>query len=427
MAQLTTDFAFRPYWWDLAPPRPGLDRDPEPEYEVAIVGSGFTGASAALHLARAGMSVAVFEKGLPGEGASRRNAGFVGRVLKKTFSEIADKSGEEAARTSYGEAHRAYRGLFDFAEREGIDCFATRRGRFVAARSPKHLAELERDLARMRDALGHDFEILPRERQREEIGSDLYHGGAVIPDSGAVHPGLLHEGLAARAVEAGAHVFGNSPVSHVEKRGGDYALVAGGRRIVAKHVVIATNGYTEVTPWHRRRVVPFRAFMAATQELPADLMAEILPKGRTVIDSNVNIDYFRPAPDSPRLLFGGATAEPLSGPEEIAGRMHALLRRAFPQLSDIQLARVWDGYCAGTFDMKPHVGRRGNEHYAMGYNFAGVAMGTAFGERVARTILGETPPNSVFAGDRFPTVPFYSGNPWFLGAVRRYIAWKDVA
>lgn len=422
---VTTDFQYRPYWWEAAAPTEPKPARLEASYDVVIVGSGFTGVSAALHLARAGRSVAVLDKQLPGAGASRRNAGFVGRVLKKSFSEIAQAKGKEVAAAIYGELHGAYRFMFDLIEREGIACFPARPGRFIGATSDGHLAAMKRDLAIMRDAMGFNFEAIPRERQRDEMATDLYHGGVVIPDSACIHPGLYHKGLLELAETAGVAVFAPVEVLAIEQRAAAQCeVLTSAGPVRARDVVVGTNGYTSRLNWYRRRLVPFRAYMAATEEIPEDLFARLIPHKRTIIDSNTNIDFFRVAPDARRILFGGATASRLNGPEEIARRMKSILDRVMPEAAGIRLSHVWDGYCAGTFDTMPHVGSRGNIHHGVGYNFAGISMGSQFGDKISRRILNQPGGDSAFATD-LPTMPFYRGTPWFLGLVMRYFDWQD--
>jgi glycine/D-amino acid oxidase-like deaminating enzyme len=427
---LTTDFRNAPYWWDAAPLTENTPGALAPSYDAVIVGSGYTGLRAALTLARAGRSVAVFDKERPGYGASRRNAGFLGRTLKKSYVDLKAAKGAAHASVIYRDLMMAYESTLAFIAEEGIDCHAVRCGRLIAATSAAHYAELERELGGMKADLGLPYAMLPRARLREEMATDLYDGGAVIPDLGSLHPGLYHHGLMERVLAAGVAIFGNCEVTAVEHATGQgderfhVATAMGQTR--ARDVVIATNGYTpQSLPWHARRVVPFVGYMAATEPLPPALLTKQLPHRRTVIDSNLDIDFFRPAPAEPRLLFGGATANGLEDPEAIATLLHARLRRALPDLADVKLSHVWTGQCAGTFDMMPHVGCHDGIWYGMGYNFAGVPMGSFFGLKIARKILGLPDGTCAFESAAFPTLPFYRGNPWFLPLVMRWFAWKD--
>jgi len=431
---LTTDFQNAPYWWDAAPLTESASSAPAPSYDAVIIGSGYTGLRAALTLARAGRSVAVFDKERPGYGASRRNAGFLGRTLKKPYVDLKAAKGAAHASAIYRDLMMAYESTLAFIEEEGIDCHAIRCGRLIGATSAAHYAVLERELAGMKADLGLPYSMVPRGQLREEMATDLYDGGAVIPDLGSLHPGLYHRGLMTRALAAGVAIFGDCEVARIERVGVEQAasqadrfrITTAGGETRARDVVIATNGYTpQSLPWHARRVIPFVGYMAATETLPPALLAKQLPNRRTVIDSNLDIDFFRPAPDSPRLLFGGATANGLKDPAAIAALLHGRLARALPDLADVKLSHVWTGQCAGTFDMMPHIGCHDGIWYGMGYNFAGVPMGSFFGLKIAQKILGLPAGASAFDAAAFPTLPFYRGKPWFLPLAMRYFAWKD--
>jgi glycine/D-amino acid oxidase-like deaminating enzyme len=426
---LTTDFQSAPYWWDAAPLAETEAGALAPSYDAVIVGSGYTGLRAALTLARAGRSVAVFDKERPGYGASRRNAGFLGRTLKKSYVDLKAAKGAAHASAIYRDLMTAYDSTLAFIAEEGIDCHAVRCGRLIAATSANHYAGLERELSGMKADLDLPYSMLPRDRLREEMATDLYDGGAVIPDLGSLHPGLYHRGLMTKALAAGVTIFGNCEVTAVEQAAGQgerFRVTTAAGQTRARDVVVATNGYTpKCLPWHARRVIPFVGYMAATEKLPPALLAKQLPNRRTVIDSNLDIDFFRPAPDEPRLLFGGATANGLKDPAAIARLLHGRLRRALPDLADVKLSHVWTGQCAGTFDMMPHVGCHDGIWYGMGYNFAGVPMGSFFGLKIAQKILGLPAAASAFEAATFPTLPFYRGEPWFLPLAMRWFAWQD--
>jgi glycine/D-amino acid oxidase-like deaminating enzyme len=424
---LAPGFRTEPYWWERARPEAIMAPAPASAYDVVVVGAGFTGLRAALTLLRAGRSVAVFDKEAPGFGASRRNAGFLGRVLKKSFDELCPHLGQSQALAIYRELDAAYQTTLAFIAEEGIECHAERCGRFIGATSPRHYERMARELASMKRHLGFPCQMIPRAEQHREIASDAYHGGAVIPDLGALHPGLYHQGLLDRVRAEGGLVRGPLEVKEVRRTPKkEFEVVTAESSVRARAVVLATNGYTPgAFAWHARRLIPFTGYVAATEELPTGLIENLLPHRRTVIDTNMDIDFFRPAPDSARLLFGGATGSGLVEPAAIARRLHAILARVLPDLAGTRLERIWTGQCAATFDLMPHIGQADGVWHAMGYNFAGVPMGSYFGLKVAQKILGLAEGATAFDSAAFPTVPFYRGNPWFVPLAMRYFRWRD--
>jgi glycine/D-amino acid oxidase-like deaminating enzyme len=425
---LAPSFRNEPYWWDRARPEPIEAPEPAAAYDVVVVGSGFTGLRAALTLLRAGRSVAVFDKEAPGAGASRRNAGYLGRVLKKSFEELCQSRSQAQALAIYRELDAAYQTTLAFIAAEGIDCHAGRCGRFIGATSPRHYERLARQLESMKRHLGFPYHMIARAEQHQEIASDVYHGGAVIPDLGALHPGLYHQGLLDRVRSAGGLVRGPFEVLDIRRGPAEksFEVVTAGGSVQARDVVLATNGYTpSAFAWHARRLIPFTGYVAATEALAPALIEKVLPRRRTVIDTNMDIDFFRPAPDSPRILFGGATGSGLVERGALARRLHEILARVLPDLAGARLERIWTGRCAATFDLMPHIGQAEGIWHAMGYNFAGVPMGSYFGLKIAQKILGLPEGKTAFDSAPFPTMPFYRGNPWFVPLAMRYFRWQD--
>jgi glycine/D-amino acid oxidase-like deaminating enzyme len=425
---LAPGFKEQPFWWDAAP----LPRLPETgegtATDVAIVGSGYTGLSAALHLLRGGRSVTILDAEDAGFGASRRNAGYIGRTLKRDVTWLAERYGLDHAIAIYRELDDALKLVQRLIAEEGIDCHLTLCGRFIGATSPAHFEILARDLAAMKRHLGFDFHMLSRTEQRAEMATDFYFGGAVIPDLGALHPGLYHKGLLDRVIAAGGVVRPRAPVLGIDaaEGGGRFRLRTSRGEVSARDVIVATNGYTPAEfPWHARRVIPFSAYMAATEPLGPERMARLIPNGRTCIETQMNITYIRPAPDGSRILFGGLTGSTTPSVSAIAPRLRDLLTRVLPDLDGVKLSHAWTGKCAGTFDFMPHIGVAGGIHYALGYNFAGVPMGTWLGRKLALKILGSAEGSSAFERHAPPTLPLYGGKPWFVPLAMKYFGWHD--
>lgn len=418
-----SDFKQEPYWWTAAP-RPEELPEPLPaEADVAVIGSGFTGLSAALTLARGGRDVVVLEAGPPGFGASSRNAGFVGKTLKHSFTSLLDSQGERRAVAIYKDLQNAFDCVTGLIEREQIACHFQQCGRYMAANTPAHYEAMARELENRRKYLGDESEMVLRQDQRQAFGSDRCHGGAIVPGLGALHPGLYHLGLLERARNAEVRVLGHTAVTALRRESAGFSVHTRGGTLRAREVVVATNGYTgRATPALRRRVVPFRGFMIATEELPEARLATLLPLGRTTQDYNNNLVYLRRAPDSPRILMGGLTGTMTDDLETMAGRLRTQLVALLPDLEGVRLSRAWNGFGAGTFDLQPHLGTHDGLHYAMGYCFAGVPMGTYLGHKLALRILGAPDAETVFADRPFPSKWWYHGTPWFLPA---YIAHLD--
>ena len=421
------DFKETPYWWDAAPPTKPEPRMPPPRADVAIVGAGITGLNAALVLARAGRSVVAFDAGDLGHGASTRNAGYVGRSLKHSFGDLMRRHGTDYAVAVYREMQAAFHAVVERVREEQIDCGFKICGRLVLTKAKRQYDDLERELALREKHLGAQFSMLPRARIREEIASDLYCGAALIPDLGSIHPGLYHRGLLERARAAGVEFIGGTKVEHVAPlEGGGFELRTALGTTRARDVLVATNGYTgDLLPWLQRRLIPFDAYMIATEPLAPESMRRLLPTDRTYIDHVHDIISMRRSPDGTRILFLWRTGTRPTGARAKGAQLREDAARIVPEIAGLKLTHSWTGRCAATFDLWPHILTRDGIHFAGGYNFAGVPMGTYLGGKAAHRILGSPEGKTVFAERGFPTAPFYSGNPWFVPLVMKWYGWQD--
>jgi glycine/D-amino acid oxidase-like deaminating enzyme len=426
---LANDFLEEPWWWHAAP-RPAqssVDNFPD-SADVVVVGSGFTGLSAALTLAKAGREVVVLDAQAPGYGASSRNAGFVGRTLKHSFGALLQAYGLNYATQVYRELDAAFDLVFELVSRENINCYLTRCGRFMGALTGAQRMLMTDELELRHKHLGHPFQMISESEQSEEIGAGRYVGGALIPDLGSIHPGLYHLGLLNAARLASARIIGYTPVTAVRSDGAEFQVDTPRGVLTARDVIVATNGYTNRgVPWLQRRVIPFHGYMIATDVLSEDVITQILPNNRTFHDYNNNLVYIRQAPDQPRLLMGAYTGGPVDRLSTKAEKLKRRLDVIFPELSEVKISRIWSGQCAGTFDLWPHVGMHNGVHYALGYCFAGLPMGTYLGDKAAKQVLGLPEAKTVFADRAFRSHPLYTGNPWFLPLVMRWHDRQDAA
>lgn len=416
-----------PYWWEEAPPTPGDTPAMPTSADVAVIGSGYTGLSAALTLARAGRSVVVFDSDTPGIGASSRNGGMLGSWLKPSLDTLTRRYGPEAARALFAESREAYDFLGRFIADETIECDYAETGAFTGIVKPAQYEAMARETERLSRTIGVEADMVPRSEVRNELGTDIYCGGRVTHRRAGLHPARYHAGLIGRVRESGATVAGNCPVTAIQRNGGDFTVTTPHASLKVRNVVVATNGYTgPVTPALRRRVIPVTSYMIATAPLSPNLMATLMPKGRMLTDSNRLLCYFRPSPDNTRVLFGGRPAYTAIGPKLAAERLSRHMTRIFPELRDVELTHSWFGYIAYTFDRLPHVGEHDGMHYAMGYCGSGVVMSTWLGRKAALRLLGQAEGKSAFAELEHPTSRFYHGRPWFLPLVQAWYQGADM-
>ena len=418
--------SFDPWWWRAAAPSRDAGPPPPGRADVAIVGAGITGLVAAIDLALGGRRVVVLDRDAPGLGASTRNAGYVGRSLKHGIGEIAARDGLDRAVRVYGELREASESVAETVRRHGIECHYRRQGRLLLATSPAMLDAMRQEYALRERHAGEAHVVLSRAEQRAEVATDHYFGGVRIDDHAGLHPGLYHRGLLEAARRAGATVHGGAEVTGIRRDGDGFTLRLEAARLVAREVIVATNGYSgRAWPWLRRRVIPFDAYQAVSAPLGADRVAALLPGDRTFIDWNFDVDWFRRVPDDPsRIQFGGLTGGRDEDLRSIALRLRARMLRIFPDLGELAVSHVWTGKCAGTFDFEPRIGEHDGIRYAGGYCFVGVPMGTLFGLKLACRVRGRPGGESAF--DRpFRTFPLYRGEPWFVPLAFRWMRRHD--
>ena len=426
MSLFTADFSTAPFWWDEAP-RPPTTEAPLPDSaDVVVIGSGYTGLHVALQTARGGLDTVVLEMESLGAGCSSRNGGQVSPSVKGSFPELARRYGEAQALALLKDGLDALDFLESFITAEGIDCSWERCGRFSGAHNPAALESMRRNLESLPDAVSAPWRAISREAQREEIGSDFYHGGIVYPDHASLHPARYHLGLLEKTLAAGVSAFGQCPAKGIERRGDGFEVHTPKGTIRARQVAVATNGYTgTITPWLRRRVIPIGSYIIATERLDRTLADELSPHNRVMSDSRKLVFYYRLCPDRERMVFGGRVALSETDAKVSAPALHDAMCKIFPQLEKKKISHSWLGFVAYTFDTLPHVGVQDGVHYAMGYCGSGVSLASFCGNLLGRTLAGEPEAVTAFGQLSFPTRPLYSGNPWFLEPAVFYYKLRD--
>ncbi len=395
--------------------------------DVAIVGGGFTGLSAAITLARAGMSVALFEAGELGSGASTRNGGMLGPSFGKLGVHGMERQyGREQVHASIKESLVAFDWLVNFIRTENIDCDLTICGRFRGASHPDHYSDLVTQADELSKIVDFPAIEVGREHQREEVGTDAYYGGLVYPTDGCVQPAKLFTGLCQIAVRDGAMLLSNCAARSVERQNGKFDVHLDDKKVTASHVILATNGYT-AGPFNRfkRRLIPIRSAMIATEELPEEVIRQVSPKLRCHGGTERLSAYYRPSPDGRRILFGGRAFGRGDQPRQYVPYLQDFMTRLFPQLATARIDYAWSGMIAYTFDHVPHIGVLDGIHYAMGYCGSGVGRSNYFGRKIAQKVLGLAEGSTTFDKYPFKSRPFYTGTPWFLPAIMRWHEFAD--
>ena len=405
---------------------------------MAIVGGGYTGLSAALELARAGVAAAVIEAHDLGHGASTRNGGHVsgGINLAKGLSARAGRNGaggkdpdlsRRAAASLLTDAAASFDCLEAIIAREHIQCWYERSGRFVGAYAVGHYETLARRVEILNRHTDAGASVVPRERQREEIASDFYYGGIAVRRSGKLHPALYYKGLLDACRRSGVTLCPHTFVQTLRRRPGGFILDTDRGAVEAEHVVIATNGETGgATPALKRRVIPVASHIIATEELSPDLARSLFPTGKTISDTPRLLTYYRLSPDGRRVVFGGRARFTQAAPEVSAPVLYRFMTDRLPQLRGVKITHAWTGNVAFTFDSLPHMGQHEGVYYALGCNGSGVAMMTYLGTQTARKIVGRTETVCAFDAGQPPGVRWYTGEPWFLPLLWRYYRVRDV-
>jgi glycine/D-amino acid oxidase-like deaminating enzyme len=414
----------RSYWQATAPAMPDRSGKVLPDaVDVVVVGGGLTGLSAARRSAELGASVVLLEGERIGWGASTRNGGMCHPGYKHSVVELVAEHGEAKGTALYRETIEAYEHVRELCSGT-IDADFVEGGHLVLASAPSHAV----GFAASAEALGRldmPAHVVPRRDLRDEIGTDAYFGGLVVERSAGLHPGKLVAGLVRLAEEAGASLHEETRALRVRPQADGRTVVETSRgAILAKDVIGGTNGYTgSLTPSLRRRVLAIGSYIVVTDPLPADLAAELSPRGRMFFDTKNFLFYWRLTPDG-RMLFGGRASMWPSSILHTAEILQQSMVRVHPQLAGTRIAYAWGGKVAFTYDRMVHAGRADGATYAVGCCGSGVAIMPWLGKRMAEWVGGSTPP--AMASLTFPLVPApYEGRAWFLPIAGEYWKAKD--
>ena len=377
----------------------------ETSCDVCIIGAGYTGLSAAIHLRQRGYSVALLEANRVGWGASGRNGGHVGTGQRADQHSLEKMVGRDHARALWDLGLEAVNTVCGLIDEFAIDC-ELKTGNLHVASKPGDAAELEREVAHLQDQ--YDYSgiryVAPAELAELTSGQG-FHGGTV--DSGArhLHPLNYALGLAAGADQLGASIYEGSRVTGYSE-GQKVQVTTDAGAVNADYLVLACNGYLEgLEPRTAGRIMPINNYMLATEPLPESLARQLIRDDTSMSDSLFVINYWKLSADN-RLLFGGGESYRRRFPTDIAGLVRKCMLRIYPELADTPIDYAWGGTLAITLNRMPDFGRLSSRvFYAHGYSGHGVPTATLAGKLLAEAVSGSAERFDIMAGvpsRRFP-------------------------
>ena len=386
------------------PPQPALDGDRR--VDVAILGAGYTGLSAALELATQGLRVVVLEAGEVGSGASGRNGGQVLSGFGCEVDVLESLVGDITARELFDLSLQGVQLVRERIERHAIDCHWVDGHATVPVRQ-RSAGTLRATAHHLQQRYNHPVQWWDVDRLRTQLDSPRYLGAMFDPLSGHLQPLAFVRGLAEAALAAGAVLHENTPVLELLREPSPALRTATGT-VHADHVILAGNALLEgIAPSLERHIMPVGTYMSATPVLGTKVAQGLIRNGMAVADNDWVLDYFRLSHDH-RLLFGGGASYSALPPRGLQQTMRRRMWQVFPQLRGVDLEHVWGGYVDITPSRAPHWGRLTPViYYAQGFSGHGVAAANLAGQVLAQAVAGQAGRLDLF--ERLPQQRFPGG------------------
>jgi len=391
-------------WYEDSVERPTYPAlDGSRKVDVLVVGGGFTGLSAALHLARTGVDVAVLEAHRFGDGASGRNGGQMGTGQRLWPMEIEATYGFERSKALFDLAEEAKAHLTEFITANGIDA-DYREGQLSVVHKRRYLKDYRAQVEDLTSRYAYPHvSFMDADETADRLGSRRYFGGIRDTGTGHINPMKLVVGSARVAAEAGAQLFENSHVERLDRRDGRIVAVTAHGEVSAERVLIATNAYGGgLDPQVDAHVMPIGSFIGATEPL-ADPDA-VLPGGESCDDSRFVVRYFRKSGDG-RLLFGGREAY-TSATGDIGRHIRKQIAEVYPHLADVRLSHAWGGSVGITMERLPYVRSLAPGITTIGgFSGHGVMLANFAGRLYAERVNGNRDRLADFEALRIPAFP----------------------
>lgn len=393
------------------------------EVDVVIIGAGYTGLAAALHLAEAGKSVMVLEAETPGWGASGRNGGQINPGLKEDPDSVEQHFGPVFGPRAVSVSGNAADFVAKLVAKHDIDCGFSQRGWVQPVHDASAMKTVTKRVEQWQQRKA-PLRLLSKQDASNLLGSDAYIGGMIDERGGQLHPLNYAIGLAKAAQKAGAIIHGHTRATSIERQGAAHLVKCENGSVRAKRILICTNGYTdEIAPRVKRSVVPIRSIQIATDPLSDNLRQSVLPYGHSASDSRRLLLYFRFDADG-RFIMGGRGDYSESGLKRQFASLKAVTKIIYPQLDGQPWKFNWGGFVAMTADHYPHLSSpEEGIMSAVGYNGRGVAMASVLGKVLADWASGVDEGDLNFPITRLRPIPFY-----FLRkpAVKAVVAWSGL-
>ncbi|ESW84106.1 FAD-binding oxidoreductase [Mesorhizobium sp. C280B] len=378
----------RSWYEDTAGPRPEYPTlDGDRTCDVVIVGGGFTGLSAAAHLAKTGADVVLIETHRFGDGASGRNGGQLGTGQRAWAEELEAEYGFSRAKALFDLAEEAKAHLLDFAAMHQIE-IDYMPGQMSVAHKKRYVDDYKAHAEIVASRFGYPhISFMDAAETAERLGSTHYFGGTRDTGTGHIHPLKLVIGTAKVAAEAGAKLFEQTSSTGITSGGGKVRVVTPKGTIAAAKCLIGVNAYGgTLEPVSAAHIMPIGSFIGATVPLGAD--SKVLPGGEAVDDSRFVVRYFRKSKDG-RLLFGGREIYAVNDPKDIHIHIRRQIAEIYPALKDVEITHGWGGYVGITMPRKPFVREvMPNVTSIGGYSGHGVMLSNFFGKLYAETVAG---------------------------------------
>ena len=421
---------YTPYWWESQPQYINNTELPH-SVDVVIIGAGYTGLSAALTLSKAKKNVIVLDSEDIGYGASSRNGGMLGSGHKVSTDEATRQYGKNIAAELHKEANASLTFTTNLIKENDIDCELQLCGRLRTAWTPKDQKDMSSNLKKLQSIESFNSEMIEPAKMTQSIKTDLYFGGQLYKNHGAVHPRKFHYGLLQLAIKEGAKVFGKSEVlcvkNYSKKMNKAFKIFTSNGSIVCDDVLMATNGYTRnnLSKYLARRILPIPSFIITTEEIGIKKVKELLPGLNCLVETRKRYCYYRPTPCGKRILIGTRASMHAISAEEAMPTLRKMLVEIFPSLNDVEISHCWTGFTGFNFSKLPSLDFNNGIYSALGYCGNGVAMAPYLGHKAALKILNPKEKVTIFEEISLQTRPYYFGKPWFLPIASIYFRCFD--